>query len=76
MSEPLILTDADRKTPLWHKLKTHYSERLNVLRAKNDNDKDEVQTAKQRGQILEVKELLKLDKDVPVFEAPVPRIDA
>ena len=75
MSAPLILTPADRNSPLWHRLKAHYEARLATLRSQNDNDKDEAETAKLRGQIGEVKKLLSLGEDKPEFEKPIPRID-
>ena len=65
MSDRLILTPADRRSPLWLLLEAHYTERLATLRAQNDADKPADKTATLRGQIAEVKALLDLAKDRP-----------
>ena len=74
--EPVILTSVDRATELWRKLEKHYRDKLAMLRAKNDNPKDEAETALIRGQIREVKEFLAIGNEKSVFEETVPRIDA
>ena len=72
----LTLTPTERNTPLWQKLVKHYEARLATLRAKNDNSKPETETERLRGQIAECKEFLRLGQDAPVYEQPIPRIDA
>ena len=56
----MTLSDAEKRSPLWHALAEHYTARLASLRAQNDADKSPDQTAKLRGQILEVKAFLSL----------------
>lgn len=57
------LTHADRASAAWQRLRAHYAERLSVLRSMNDGDIDEVATARLRGRIAEIKNLLALDDD-------------
>jgi hypothetical protein len=57
---PVLLTPADRISPTWQKLNQHLTKRLEALRLQNDADNTPEQTAKIRGQIQEVKFLLKL----------------
>jgi len=47
----------------WTEVKEYCENRLAELRAENDNDADEVETAKLRGMILFIKELLELEKN-------------
>lgn len=65
-----VLTDGDRQGPTWMRLKKHYEERLATLRTQNDAALAAEKTAELRGQIKEVKRLLKLDSDTPDFEVP------
>lgn len=71
MIEPkkqFLLTRDERDTNLWTKLMAHWSDRLASLRAQNDNsDRNEIDTAKLRGQIAELKQLLALNNDPPDF---------
>ena len=55
------LTHEEKTSPLWHKLKEHYESRLARLREENDGPLDDVETAKLRGKIAEVRSLLKLE---------------
>ena len=59
----------DRQSPTWRKLRKHFESRLDELRAKNDNDLSELATAKLRGQIRMVGELLALGDQDPTMEA-------
>ena len=59
----------DRQSPTWRKLRKHFEARLAELRAKNDNDLSELATAKLRGQIRMVGELLALGDQDPAMEA-------
>ena len=54
----MTLTKEERDNPLWHTLRTEFEARLAQLRASNDTDKDEIATAKLRGQISEIKRFL------------------
>lgn len=67
MKQPLILTIEERRSPLWRKLAEHYESRLESLRNQNDGDRVDVETAKLRGRIAEVKLLLSLGHD-PIKE--------
>jgi len=47
----------------WATVKEYCENRLAELRVENDNDADEIETAKLRGMILFIKELLDLEKN-------------
>lgn len=73
--ERLILNAAEAQSPLWVKIKAHLEARLDSARLKNDGDLDEVETAKLRGRITELKSFLALDKPPPIltgFDAEAP----
>ena len=57
-----VIEPHEAQSALWRKLKEHYTERLELLRRKNDNAMDEAKTAKLRGQIAECKSFLALDE--------------
>lgn len=66
----LDLTHEDLYSPTWAKLRDYYTARLAHLREENDSG-DEPNTAKRRGRIAEVKELLALDPTTrPGIKAP------
>jgi len=52
------LSDYETQSALWTKLKAHMEDRLQVLREKNDGVLDADQTARVRGKIEQLKELL------------------
>ncbi len=54
------LTHPDLQSETWAKLKRHLTERVQVLREKNDGPLDPIQTATVRGQISECTKLLAL----------------
>ncbi len=58
----------DRQSPVWRKLKTHYWHRLQELRARNDSDLDPIATARLRGEIRGVVNLLALGDQDPATE--------
>ncbi len=62
--EPL-LSETDRHSALWLKLKKHFEERIALLRARNDNDLDEAKSARLRGRIAETKYFLGLGDPGP-----------
>lgn len=64
------LTQRDRDSDTWEKLHAYLTERLDELRRKNDNDMGEIETARLRGQIREVKGLLALGNEKPEFNSP------
>lgn len=70
MSEPqlpqvLALTESDRLSPTWTRLKKHLQGRLEALRNELEQDLPEEKTAKVRGRLAEVKSLLSLEKNSP-----------
>lgn len=54
----MILTEQERGSELWAKLKADAEARLAKLRQDNDADKDPIATAKLRGQIAECKRFI------------------
>ena len=53
----------DKSSIEWVVIKDYCQNRLNELRIENDNDKSDTETAKVRGMIEAMKELLELDKE-------------
>lgn len=53
-----ILSDYERQSATWIKLKEHIEERTAILRKKNDGDLTERETMHVRGQIAALKNLL------------------
>lgn len=62
----MTLTEQDRQSSLWRKLKAKAESDLCDLRRRNDALSDEVTTAVLRGRIYQIKELLALDPPAPV----------
>lgn len=48
------------QSPLWAKLQEHMEQQLADLRRRNDQDLDEIKTAKLRGRLLQIREFLLL----------------
>lgn len=71
LNPPFILTADERMTPVWRKLVAHMEAKLAELRESNDGDYGQVDTAKLRGRIAMLRELLQLDKELDP-NAPVP----
>lgn len=65
---PFALTQGDRQSQTWLKLKEHLEQKLKNLRGQNDGDLDPIPTAHIRGQIKFVKGLLAADEDAPPFD--------
>lgn len=63
------LTRIETQSQLWLKLKKHMQERVDVLRAKNDGDLDTTETARLRGRIAAIKELIALEDHSPFIVA-------
>ena len=57
---PFELSNEDKKSKLWRKLKEHWESRLETLRTQNDGDKNDIDTAKLRGRIAEIKDSISL----------------
>ena len=52
----------------WITIKEYCQNRLNELRIENDNDKSDTETAKLRGMIETIKEILSLEESEQVIE--------
>lgn len=64
-----LLSEADRQSPLWRKLKAYFEARLEKNRARNDSPTlSEAETAALRGAIAELKHMTRLDQPVPLVE--------
>jgi hypothetical protein len=63
------LSAGERRMSAWTNLEKHLHARLASLRAQNDNDLDETKTAKLRGRIAEVINLLALGASPDPTEA-------
>lgn len=68
MNQPITITEDEKESKLWKKLKEHIETRLDLLRKKNDGNLDEFETARLRGRISELKSFFALDKEVPEIE--------
>lgn len=55
------LTEAEKQSALWSKLKKHFEERLQSSRLKNDQDLSDKETAELRGRIKELKYVIDLE---------------
>lgn len=60
-----ILTDGERRHPLWLRLKAHFEEKMLEARGKNDGPLSEADTATLRGQIKCLKGLIALGDEMP-----------
>jgi hypothetical protein len=66
--------DADRNSSTWNKIRRHYEARLETMRRKNDGVLTPEETARLRGRIAEIKNLLAIgdpasDKVLKAFDA-------
>lgn len=59
----MTLSDFERHSALWQKISKHLDERVQVLRARNDGDLDNIETAKLRGRIAAIKEIIALGEE-------------
>lgn len=56
------LTEAEKRDPLWLKIKAHYTTKLDELRKQNDSyNLGELDSARLRGRIKEIKFLLDVE---------------
>jgi hypothetical protein len=63
--KPFVLTSMERQSALWKRLLEHMKAQRDVLREKNDNDLNEAATARVRGRIAQLTELVALDTPAP-----------
>lgn len=61
--EEFSLTRDERHSALWKKLTEHLTERMNEARRRNDNDLNEIETARLRGRIKELSYLVSLGNE-------------
>ncbi len=59
----IILTELDKSSDLWVKIKKGLEEQLTIERESNDHRTDELTTAARRGRIEVLKELLSSDSE-------------
>jgi len=64
----LVLSEADKRSPLWLALMIHWEARIDMLRMQNEGDKDQAETANLRGRIAELRANLALAKDQPKID--------
>jgi hypothetical protein len=64
----MIFTEAELSSPVWDKIRKHYEARIQTLRAENDKNMNEIETATQRGRIREAKMVLELGNPKPEIE--------
>lgn len=62
------LEENELMSSTWIKLEEHMKNRLSVLRGQNDGDLNEMQTARLRGRIAELKSLLGLSEDPAIVQ--------
>lgn len=62
------LTDGERHSPVWVRLSAHLNTRLAQLRGKNDGTMPPDETAKIRGQISTLKEVIALGDEPPKLD--------
>ena len=60
-----LLTPSDIHSALWRKLEEHLNARLLILRARNDGNLSADETAKLRGRIAEIKNMIELGNLAP-----------
>lgn len=60
------LSDYEKSSPLWTRLKGHFEDRLSVARVRNDAPLTDVDTAALRGEIRCLKQLIRLDASRPM----------
>jgi hypothetical protein len=61
----MTLTDTEKASPLWIKIKEHIEERIEKHRSSNDKTQPADATEKLRGKIAELNYLRNLDKERP-----------
>ena len=61
----MVLTQSERHSSTWMKIKVHLEERLSAQRLRLEGTLDLDETNRVRGRIAELKTCLKLEDDVP-----------
>lgn len=65
VSPRLILSQAEKASPLWRRIEAHLKERLTQLRLHNDAPMPEMERCLHIGRIGEVKQLLSVAEETP-----------
>jgi hypothetical protein len=65
---PLVLTVEERRSPLWVKLVRHWEAKQEAHRDMLERDLSELQTARVRGRLAEIKNNLGLNRDPKQFD--------
>jgi len=60
----LILSEEQKRSPLWLMLSDHWNKQLVAYRLQNDGDKTDIETANLRGRIATLKAVLSLARDI------------
>ena len=60
----LILTEEQKRSPLWLMLSDHWNKKLASYHLLNERDERELQTSKLRGKIAEIRANLYLSRDI------------
>lgn len=63
---PFILTENEKATLLWARIKGHLNDKLAAARRRNDTPQSEQETAMLRGEIKTLKGIIALGDDRPV----------
>jgi hypothetical protein len=71
---PFALTSSERNSALWLRLDRYWKDRLDRLRAQNDGDKSDIETANLRGRIAELKTIVALGREQNVPESAPPAV--
>lgn len=64
------LTEIELQSAAWQKLKAYMEQRLDECRRRNDGDLNEIETARLRGRIGSLKELLAIGEPTPAQAEP------
>ncbi len=76
MAVKLNLDQTERRSTAWLKVEKYLQERIEALRDQNDGDHDPIKTAKIRGQIDELKTMLKSQQPLPEHRPVQPLVDS
>ena len=67
MTDPFTLTEHDKASGLWLRLRAHLEDRLTSARVRNDAVLTDTETATLRGEIKALKSLIRLDAVQPIL---------
>lgn len=65
-NDRFILTDQERNSPLWLRLKSYHEKRLQSMRTRNDGPLSNDDTLLLRGRIHEIKAFLSINESMPI----------